>query len=259
MKRFCFTVDDNIRFLRELTESSAKSIFDHPYANLYKRLHEKHGVAVQLNLFFEEKGYTLSDVTDRFKDEWEANSDWLKLSFHSKWENVKPYEFSDYDEVYEDCSNVHREILRFATPNTLAKTTTVHYCRATKDGLRALRDCGVEGLLGLYGTEEEPRSSYQSTPEDDIAIRRGEIVTRDEISYAGIDIVLNLFSVEEILAKLSKLSDRDLVKIMIHEQYFYEDYTYYQPNFEQKLDEAFGYLITKGFRSHFFENIINNK
>mgnify|MGYP003302016309 CR=1 FL=1 len=31
MKCFCFTVDDNIRFLKELTENPADSIFAHPY------------------------------------------------------------------------------------------------------------------------------------------------------------------------------------------------------------------------------------
>ena len=30
MKTYCFTVDDNIRFLKELTENGSASLFDHP-------------------------------------------------------------------------------------------------------------------------------------------------------------------------------------------------------------------------------------
>ena len=49
MKTFCFTVDDNIRCLREINEKNYDSIFDHPYLAVYKRLHERFGLKVQLN------------------------------------------------------------------------------------------------------------------------------------------------------------------------------------------------------------------
>lgn len=258
MKQFVFTVDDNIRFLCDLTKREHGSIFDHPYLGVYWRLHQKYGLKVQLNLFYEMPDFELSAVTARYRDEWAACADWLKLSFHSKLENAYPYEHSDYSEVYTDCANVHREILRFASPQTLASTTTVHCCRATDEGIAALRDNGVKGLLGLYGTAEKPRSSYQSTPVEGDMIRRGEIVSREGMAYAGIDVVLNLFSTEEILSKLSLLAELPLVKVMIHEQYFYADYRAYQPDFEAKLDATFAYLTGKGFQSAFYENLLGD-
>jgi tRNA nucleotidyltransferase (CCA-adding enzyme) len=39
-KPACFTVDDNIRFLKELTQHPQNSLFDHPYLAMMKRLHE---------------------------------------------------------------------------------------------------------------------------------------------------------------------------------------------------------------------------
>lgn len=256
MKKFCFTVDDNIRFLKELSTGRFCSIFEHPYLNMYKRLHEKFGLKVQLNLFYELEDFNLSDTTDKFKAEWQANSDWLKLSFHSRMENESPYEFSDYVEVYKDCQNIKREILRFASPSSLGRTTTVHYCLATSDGIRALKHSGVEGLLGLYGTNESPRTSYQNTAEESAVIRNGEIVYKDGMSYAGIDVVLNLYSKNDILRQLEELKARDLIKVMIHEQYFYSDYRHYQSDFEGKLQAAFGLLIENGFVSSFFEECI---
>ena len=41
MKTFCFTIDDNILFLKEIMEQSMPSIFDHPYMAMLRRLHEK--------------------------------------------------------------------------------------------------------------------------------------------------------------------------------------------------------------------------
>ena len=256
MKCFCFTVDDNIRFLKELSENRYGSMFEHPYLALYKRLHKKYGLCVQLNLFYECDGFDLSRMSERYRREWEENADWLKLSFHSKLENERPYEYSDYDEVYRDCSEVEREILRFAGESSLARTTTLHYCLATHEGLHALRDCGVRGLLGLYGTAKSPRTSYQTSTLCAGLLRRGEVLHDGDIAYAAIDIVLNCFGREQILEQLLALKERNTVKVMIHEQYFYKDYFNYQPDFEQKLDAAFAFLIENGFSSCFYENVI---
>ena len=256
-KQFFFTVDDNIRFLKELTERKPGSIFDHPYLAVYRRLHEKHGLKVQLNLFYECEGFTLADMTDAYREEFERNADWLKMSFHSRLENVHPYREAPYAEVYADCDAVQKEIVRFASPAVLAKTTTLHFCTATAEGLRAMRDLGTHGLLGLYGTESTPRTSYQTSTPDGDRIRAGEIVTDGEIAYAGIDIVLNCYKTEENLALLAPLLSRPLVKVMIHEQYFYPDYPHYQPEFEDKLDAVFTALRTAGHESTFFEFVLN--
>ena len=256
MKQFCFTVDDNIRFLKELNEGNFGSLFDHPYLKLYRHLRERYQLRVQLNLFYEQGDFDLSSMSERYKAEWEENAHWLKLSFHSRLENVNPYENSDYGEVYEDCEAVHREILRFASSESLAKTTTVHYCVATADGINALKRNGVRGLLGLYGSNDAPRSSYQTNAAEESRIRVGETVWSDGMAYAGIDLILNAVPKEKIIPQLKMLSDREWIKVMIHEQYFYPDYPHYQADFEEKLDAAFAFLTEHGFCSTFFEDCL---
>lgn len=256
MKRFVFTVDDNIRFLQDLTKRHYDSIFDHPYLAVYLRLHKKYQLKVQLNLFYEGNGFDLSQMTDEYKNEWVENADWLKLSFHSKLENVNPYINSQYQEVFEDCQNVQREIIRFATDKALGKTTTVHYCQTTDDGIKALYDNGVRGLLGLYGKESAPMTSYQNNEEECQLMRKGEVVHSGGINYAAIDIVLNACTTEGILLELNNLACRDLVKVMIHEQYFYPDYFNYQPDFEEKITATFDWLVKNGFTSVLFEELL---
>ena len=256
MKNFCFTVDDNIRFFKEITENSYQSIFEHPYLSMYKRLHEEFDLKVQLNLFYRMGDFTLSQMTDRYYNEWKDNSDWLKLSFHSDYENVRPYENSAYNEVFNDCKLVHEQIIRFASPEALATTTTVHYCLLTEEGLKAVEDNGVLGLLGLFGTSENPRTSYGIEEAEAKKIRNGENIKLKNISFASIDIVLNAYSTEEILEKLKPLIKRDTVRVMIHEQYFYPDYKKYQPEFEEKLRATFAFLCDNEYESSFFESLI---
>lgn len=257
MKQFCFTVDDNIRFLRELTETRQTSMFAHPYLALYRRLHEQYGLKVQLNLFFESGAFNLSQMTDAYRDEWAENADWLKLSFHSKSEwPARPYEASGYDEVYADCSAVHREILRFAGEASLAKTTTIHYCRNTADGLRALRDCGVEGLLGLFGTDENPRTSYEVTEEHLPAIRRGETAVFRGIAMGSLDVILNEHRPDRAHALVEALLDREYAHIMTHEQHFYPDLSSHSYEFADKTEDAIALLCKNGFAPVFFEEMM---
>ena len=256
MKRFTYTVDDNIIFFKQISERNYVSIFEHPYLAMYKRLHEKYGLKVQLNLFYECEDFNLSMFSDRYINEWKNASDWLKLSFHSKNEDARPYEFSGYDEVYNDCRKVNDEIVRFASEASLATTTTVHYCLTTEEGNKALADNGIKGLLGLYGKEHTPSVSYCRTSAETEEILTGKTVTADGIAYAALDIVLNLYSKEEIIRRLDRLYGRDLIKIMIHEQYFHKEHRAYQMDFEEKLDTAFAALYQNGYQSVFFEDTI---
>lgn len=109
------------------------------------------------------------------------------------------------------------------------------------------------GLLGLFGDESHPRTSYGLDETNAARLRNGATVAKESIAFAAIDIVMNLFSKGEILAKLKALSDRDAIRVMIHEQYFYPDYPAYQPDFEEKIDAAFSYLTSLGYESAFFE------
>lgn len=256
MKTFCFTVDDNVRFFKEITNKNYGDLFEHPYLAMFKRLHEEFDLKVQLNLFDRDEEFDLSRFSEKFAPQWEENADWLKLSFHSKLENVRPYEHSDYDEVNEDCKRVNGEILRFASPKSLAKTTTIHYCQVSPEGIRALEDNAVLGLLGLFGTPEAPRTSYGLHEEDAARIRMGEAVKHGKIYFAAVDVVLNRFSKEEIIEKLRATEDRDCVRVMIHEQYFYPDYKRYQPDFEEKLRAAFRLFQAQNRQSRFFEELI---
>ena len=256
MKKFIFTIDDNIRFFEDLSKNNYKSIFENPYLAMIKRLHDKYGILPQLNLFFKSKTFDLSQMTDRYKKEFEQNSNWLKFSFHSFFEEPRPYEFVGYQQVFEDCKKTNEQIIRFAGKSSLAKTTTIHYCLTTDDGVKALKDCGVKALLGLYGDDNSPRMSYCCNDIVSGKIRRGEMVLDRGVVFAGIDQVINGIYFEDIEKCMQPLLEREFVKVMIHEQYFYSDYKNYQPDFEQKLSLVFKILVDNGYKSCFFEDVI---
>ena len=218
------------------------------------------GVKIQLNLFYECEGFSLSQMPSHYRTQFSECSDWLRLSFHSKREYPKnPYATSVYGEVRNDCEDVHREILRFAGSASLASTTTLHYVCAAEDGVRALHDCGMQGLLGLYGTEEAPRDSYTVSKESAARLRHGIPQREGNLWHFPISCILNLTKMDEITSALDACVAHPFVGLMIHEQYFYEDYPRYQADFEQKVTLAVKRLCEDGRISCFAQELCEDK
>ena len=157
-KKAYFYIDDTIWALRDITRLRPQSMFDTPFFNMLKTAHEKYGTKVQLNLFYKTSyfygndDFCLADVTDAYKSEWEANSDWLKMAFHAK------EEFPDYPHIntkYEDMKSqfkaVENEVIRFAGEKSLTYAICPHWNAVSKEGVRALHDCGVKLLVATRG------------------------------------------------------------------------------------------------------------
>jgi hypothetical protein len=260
--------DDNIIFLWDINEhkDEYRSIFENPYLAIYKKAHDRYGAKVHLNLFYEfdDKARTrfsedrpyfnLSMMTDKFKEEFRANADWLKLSFHARSEEPpKPYQFADGETVRRDCEQVHAEIRRFAGEECLSRATTVHWGEANEEGARMLRSLGYGALAGYFIPSDVAPVAYYASKEliDHIYGRDFWFDTETGILFARIDRVLNGWTLEENLRMLKEVmaspTRGGFVSVMIHEQYFYPDYRSYRPDFEARVLEPCALIAANGY------------
>ena len=252
--KYHFFIEDNIWFLRDLNRDRPASVFEHPYLAMLKRLHEKFGMKVQLDVFIATDGFELYEMTDKYKSEWKANSDWLCFGFHSRTEMPgDPYINATYEEVYKDCTETHREIIRFAGEECLSYYTSVHYGTISKEGMRALRDCGMKGLIDLFAFEGQDNLAFGVQFDD-----KKQSFKYDEetgLNFYYNDMIINLYKLEEIDEFVANIPIKPLTVVMIHEQYFYDFYKAYQPDYEQKLEKVFGLLGERGCSSAFLNEI----
>lgn len=268
IKKFRISSDDNIRFLQELNRGDYASIFDHPYLAVYKKAHDLYGAKVHLNLFYAFDGqargffadnpeyFDLSMMTDRYKEEFIANSHWLKLAFHAHSEFPdKPYQKAPGDILHRDCVAVCREICRFAGPECISNSTTVHWGEATREGVRALRSLGFTSLTGYFYRDSHnvPIVSYYLDPDtaDHIGSRDFFLDTQEDMIFGRIDSVLNIGSKEAVLREVRAAAEDPhrggFVSLMIHEQYFYPDYVNYMADFEARVLESCKILADLGY------------
>ena len=256
MKQYRLSIDDNIRVFQDLAANPYTSIFENDYLKLLRSLHETFGTKIQLNIYYETDGFLLTEMPDRYKPEWESVSDWLRLSFHARSNNTR-YQDCDYRTMYEDCSAVHREIRRFAGEKSLSYFTTIHYVACPKAGVEALRDCGIRGLVGLYGTEEKPRIPYHLSEAVSSYMRKHCFYTDKETGmlFMRNDIVLNSHKSDAILPILEPRIGSPFIELMIHEQYFHPDFWLYLPDFGDRLRIAINYVTDAGYTPAFFEDL----
>ena len=162
---FC---DDAIWALRDVTRQRPKSAFDHPFFAVLKECHEKYGLKMQINLFYRTDffygmdEFSLKDVTDAYKAEFAAAADWLKFGFHSLQEFPDyPWINASYADVKKLFGMIHGEVVRFAGERSFARACVPHWCPMSREGVRALKDCGIKLMECSVG----PRYAFDGKAE----------------------------------------------------------------------------------------------
>lgn len=166
-KKAFFYIDDVIWVFRDIARQKPVSIFDNPFMNMLKSAHELYGMKVQLNIFMRTDNYygndefSLSEVPNCYKAEFEEASDWLRFGFHARQEFPDyPYINASYDLVKSNLDEIKTQVFRFAGEKSFAYATVPHWTPISKEGCKALRDGGIKVLSVTTGQTKE----YEGDP-----------------------------------------------------------------------------------------------
>ena len=169
-KKATYFIDDVIWVFRDLTRERPASMWDNPYMATLKKAYEEYGVKTQLNVFYRtdfwygDDEFTLADMTDKYKAEFEEASSWLKLGFHSKeeWPDY-PFINADYSLVDNVFKLIYKEVCRFAGEKSFAKSVVTHWIPMSEEGIRALADNGIRLTYASYGDKLEITEETKAT------------------------------------------------------------------------------------------------
>ena len=277
MKRYRFSVDDNITFLKDLALNAKKyhSIFDNEYLNFWREIHEKYGTKIQFNIYYQTEGFKLTQMPEKYRSEWLENAEWLRLTFHALQHKPDlPYKNATYGEMKRDFLLVTKEIERFAGKKLLSNFTTIHWGEVPLEACIALRNSGIIGLVGYFTWNyrgpspfEKPASSADAKPcvsyyLDNERTRYLSMHdywkdTRTGIIFVRHDIVINTLELNEIVPHLDGIArnphQSEIMELMIHEQHFYPGTQDYQPDFEEKVIEAVKWVTNHGYKPVFYD------
>lgn len=265
VRRARFSIDDNILLFRDIALNNRPSIFDNDYLAFFRSLHLKYGARFHFNVYFQDNyffnDFTLEQMPDRYKSEWRDNASWIRLTFHALADQPDcPYAAAGYDVMRRDCERVTAQIVRFAGEELLSPFTTVHWGAATRDGCRALRDCGFRGLAGYFIERDgRPIVSYHVTPEQQRHLF-GRDYWKDPdtgLLFIRHDMVVNSVDLRDIVPQLDALAENphlsEVIELMIHEQYFHPRFCAFLPDARERTEAAVRWITEHGYRWAFYE------
>lgn len=281
-----FSIDDNIYFLKDLSRNHKRysSLFDNDYLAFWKEIHEEYDAKIHFNIYYQTEGFNLSEMPQKYKAEWQDASNWLRLTFHALQNKPdRPYLNGSYEEMHHDFTKVTEQIARFAGNELVSPFTTIHWCEAPLEACRALRDCGIRGLIGgfrlgpkplpvEYYVDENVRNAYETprAPYGAYYLDYGmakymclheywKDIKEDMIFIKG-DVCVNHLEKGEVEQRLDTLSKNPhvsgLIEALVHEQYFLPQLPHYQPDIKEKVKETFEWLTRNGYRSVFYEEFL---
>jgi hypothetical protein len=278
-KRYNFFIDDHIFFFNDLAKERPASLFDQFYLKFLREMHEKYGTKFTLNTFFRDdhdaNGFTLREMPDCYKAEWQDNADWLRLAFHAYSEFPdRPYQNTNAQKLADDYDLLQAEMERIAGPESIIPPVVIHWAMMRPECYQVLRERGVKALSGQF---INPRTGIDDKSDSAFVCDVGYFVNLDEARYleqAGIyhdfknkitlfrgNCTANLQTCEEIRNKLAKVADnrRDWLSFASHEQYSFPRYFNYLPDHFQRIETAIRIATENGYKPVFFaEGFLGN-
>ncbi len=268
-KRYNFFIDDCSFFLRWIALNKPESIFEDIFLGRLREINRKYGSHFMLNLFYHDDhhDFCIADFPEDYKEEFQANKDWLRLSFHAKSEFPdRPYQNATAEQIAEDFDLVYNEICRFAGAECFIPPMVLHWAMTNPANFEVLRDRGVTCLDGGYIDTETRIGEKHSLTVTDVGYHYEKDVacyllqTKKPWYDRNLQMLLlrnnvccNLRSIQEIEDTLNNISENnDIISLASHEQYSYPDYFNYLCDHLDRIETACRIASAKGYKASWF-------
>ena len=259
-KTYRLGVDDVIWCFENIwrNQDTYTSIFDDPFLALFRDLHEKYGTPVHMHIYYEndDGSFNLSMFPEKYKAEFQANGSWLKFTFHSyKDKPDSPYKYASYEQVMREGRLVQRQIERFAGKEVMSNITSQHWADSNREATRGFRNLGYRVIDGYFDFDAkgDPYVSYYLDKEQaaHAAERDFWVDNSEDIIFVKDDIIINEVPLDKIEAHMQRITDQEnhcFHYLLIHEQYFYEHYINYEPDYRERIFAAVDFCHRNGYR-----------
>lgn len=206
-----FSIDDVINCFLWLNRNNANSIFESEILNFTRRIHREFDIGTTLNCMYlnSEEKY-LSEVSSKWKEEFEDNSEWLKLAFHcygpeSDYSKTLDKSFAD------DYKKTVREMCRIAGNAVDNSIVRLHYFHGSSSVVDYLYQSETKCLLAA----DDSRVSYDLTSDEcKILEKYQEYDSPNRMKYVSTD-----FRVEKYDGAIEYRKNADRIVFFTHESF----------------------------------------
>lgn len=172
---FHLSIDDTIELFKDINEKQDVyiSIFDNEILNKFKKLHEQYGLKVTFYCYYESDEFNLSQMTQKYKNEFEENSNWMKFGFHNYNENT--YKNATYQKVLREYEQTIEQLINIVGEKSIDYVIRLGYFEASNETIDALTKSkyAISGLL----CSDDGRISYSLNEAQQKELDKQEYIT----------------------------------------------------------------------------------
>ena len=183
-KRVHFSFDDVNACMTALVRDSTQytSIFEHPFLSKLQQLHESSGAKFTLYLYEKDRDYDIGQFPQKFADEFDNNSDWLKVGYHAVSPTISKDSIS-MASVFIPSFNRVDSILTTKFKSARSETIRLHYFHATQEEVDHLFNNGITTLLAA----DDERISYSLSEQENSELMCEEYLQKNGMTYISTD------------------------------------------------------------------------
>ena len=255
-KFFHLSFDDTISLFEDLTINNYKSVFQNDTLKWVKKLHDEYGVKVSFYCFYEDDGFDLSKVPVKYKNEFEANSDWLRFGFHSLNSSTtyggKNSYGTDTGTIGNDYEQTIKALSNIVGEKSIDNVVRLSSFQGTAEEVEQLTSSGNQPITGLL-TADDARQSYFLDDKDNNYIYDHDELEQDELTFFSTDLRVEFVdNVDEKIKEFSNTSWNNQLQDMI---VFTHEWELDSEN-KQKTEELIKWAADDGYSFDFPEDII---
>lgn len=262
---YSVTVDDTADLLAELVRRPDRypSLFDHPILAFARDLHRRYGAVFTFFLFYQGTTYAqfdLSQMSDRYRDEWAQNADWLRLGFHARaMLPTSPYVHAGAEQALDEFTAVRDQALRFAGPQSWDPLLRSHYWSGSREAVRAWHRAGTWGFYGpapgypgYYLNSDQNRLVHQcdywwDQAEDLLFLQTDIWVEHDFRSPDGSKSTQAALVGTKLDSLFRQPYASQNVQVFTHESLLFDHAAAWQVR--QRLEETLSWLVAHGYQA----------
>lgn len=248
---FNLSFDDTILIFEDISSKNYDSIFENATLAWYKDLHSKYGVTVSCFVYYEDGDFNLSDVTERYRDEFEKNSNWLRFGFHTV---DKDTNYPTRNNLVSDYEKTVQQLKRIVGSNAIDNVIRLQNFQGTYAEISQLAKLEDEPIKGLLTADDMRQSYYLSSKANSYIYAHDELYDED----TGLYFFSTDFRTEYVDNMGAKL--KELQKDCWNNQtgdlvVFSHEWALSMEN-KAKIEKICKYACDKGYRFEFFEDIL---
>lgn len=242
--------DDVYACLDDISDNNYDSIFENSFFAGLKKLHDDYGAVFTLNCFntsTKNSSYDISNLPDRYRDEFKASSSWLRFAFHAECDTTAygstsfSNNLSTPDETTNSYNKFTSAILNATgTEECIDTVVRLGFFTGTQENVNALKNCSY-GITGLLAADDSRLSYYFDTDLNNCILENNDYYDGQN-NLRIIRSQKRLESVSNTTTALNTLSayNGNMIEIFTHEQ----DYKGAVPN---RLKAYIEWAVSQGY------------